>query len=373
MTFVNDPSPKVRNPTNANDATNCRVISYGIPKYPYKPIQLSSNAQELRLVVLYPGAPEEDLFGEIIHVELSESPRYEALSYTWADESGDKEPSMKLNVRGGRSVAITANCHAALRRLRRRRARRTLWIDAVCIDQSNVKERNHQVNHLKSIFNAAFQVVIYLGESSDGSDRFLEYISMDVPGRLPDTRIVADFFARRWFHRVWILQEIAAARAATIYCGQLVIRWEAFTLLKDFFTELGTAHSRMILPSSFRFAPFKNPSFLDLLHSTRHCAASDPRDKIFALVNLATDAKDLQVSADYSKTTQQVFVGFASRLIMSRQSLHILSFITGESTLGRMPSWVPDWSALSPSPIIEGRARYPLLKLVGYWKIRSYH
>ncbi|KAF2443286.1 hypothetical protein P171DRAFT_331521, partial [Karstenula rhodostoma CBS 690.94] len=69
---------------------------------------------------------------------------YEAVSYTWATEDRDTSLSGVLHCTSG-TIPITSNCQAAIRRLRKICAERRLWIDAVCIDQNHIAERNHQV------------------------------------------------------------------------------------------------------------------------------------------------------------------------------------------------------------------------------------
>jgi hypothetical protein len=49
--------------------------------------------REVRLLVLYPGSSEEPLTGDIVEADLERRPLYDALSYTWADESGDSNRS----------------------------------------------------------------------------------------------------------------------------------------------------------------------------------------------------------------------------------------------------------------------------------------
>jgi hypothetical protein len=80
----------------------------------------------------------------VIQVELkhvkSTKQRYVCLSYMW----GDPEPSHTTIV-NGKSFSVRDNLWNFLRLARRLLIRDWLWIDACCIDQDNVLERNHQV------------------------------------------------------------------------------------------------------------------------------------------------------------------------------------------------------------------------------------
>jgi len=87
---------------------------------------------EIRLIELLPGETADPIRCEIIHVNLEDTPDYDAVSYTWATESGDDSLCKTIQVLSGGSMLITANCDVALRQLRRRGLRRRLWIDAIC-------------------------------------------------------------------------------------------------------------------------------------------------------------------------------------------------------------------------------------------------
>jgi hypothetical protein len=87
---------------------------------------------EIRLVVLAPGTLGDPLRCDIIHVNLEDKPEYDAVSYTWATESGDASFSKTIQCVNGGFIPVTVNCDAVLRQLRRPGLRRRLWIDAIC-------------------------------------------------------------------------------------------------------------------------------------------------------------------------------------------------------------------------------------------------
>lgn len=105
------------------------------------------------------------------NVDPKKSP-YEALSYVWGSPKGDK----KLNC-NGQPLLVTENCLAALRHLRYRRKSRTLWIDAICIDQSSVKERNHQVRLMGDVYKLARRVLIWLGVGNRDTGRLMRFLT----------------------------------------------------------------------------------------------------------------------------------------------------------------------------------------------------
>jgi Heterokaryon incompatibility protein (HET) len=92
-------------------------------------------------------------------------PTYEALSYTWGDHS--VTALIQVN---GIELQITLNLFRALQRLRKGRKKRVLWVDALCIDQSNLAERSEQVPRMRSIYQRAERVVVWLGDATEDSD-----------------------------------------------------------------------------------------------------------------------------------------------------------------------------------------------------------
>jgi hypothetical protein len=71
---------------------------------------------------------------------------------------------------------VTANCIAAMRRLRHKKKRRILWIDAICIDQSSMDERNQQVELMGDVYSKARRVILWLGEESTFSDFTISFL-----------------------------------------------------------------------------------------------------------------------------------------------------------------------------------------------------
>ena len=116
-----------------------------------------------RLLSLHPRRLRKDDCIETsisIH-RLADAPPYEALSYVW----GQSEHPIQIIV-NDRPSYVTKNLHEALMRLRDKAKYRTLWVDAVCINQRNDTEKSQQVLHMRSIFAKARQTLMWLGEES---------------------------------------------------------------------------------------------------------------------------------------------------------------------------------------------------------------
>jgi Heterokaryon incompatibility protein (HET) len=126
---------------------------------PDSDLALNPETREIRLLSVLPGEWTDAIKCEVKRCSLNSRPRYEALSYAW----GDRNDTRPIIV-DGCEIRITANLESALRRLRSPDACRTLWADAICIDQSDLKERNHQLLLMRHIFQNCEKALIWLGE-----------------------------------------------------------------------------------------------------------------------------------------------------------------------------------------------------------------
>jgi len=198
----------------------------------------------IRLVVLYPSRDSESgIECDIIHTRLSATKNngngYTALSYVW----GDIKQSHSVSIGPDTQLLIGQNLHCALSHLRRHDRPIRLWVDAICINQFDLTERNHQVEQMRMIYSFAQETVIYLGDQDGGNTgysawNYLEKHSLwamnhhhdkdyNIPasfenltefrGGLEDVEI--DVLRRAWFRRVWVLQEVVVSENVSIQCG----------------------------------------------------------------------------------------------------------------------------------------------------------
>jgi hypothetical protein len=136
---------------------------------PYRYEPLNTDTREIRLLHLGTSTNTTDpLTGQLTHVSLTEKPFYNALSYMWGD------PSLKDSILiNGRPLAITYNQGQALRHIRRYsppNGQFFIWIDGVCIDQRSIRERNHQVSLMHTIYKGAELVITRLDISFNRDD-----------------------------------------------------------------------------------------------------------------------------------------------------------------------------------------------------------
>jgi hypothetical protein len=100
---------------------------------------------------------------------------YMALSYAWG------LPIMREIFVNKQSFQATENLEAALRALRCNATltkRYKFWIDAICINQNDISERNRQVKRMQEIYSKANDVIVWLGNEADGSDKAMKFVNV---------------------------------------------------------------------------------------------------------------------------------------------------------------------------------------------------
>ncbi|KAK8043337.1 HET-domain-containing protein [Apiospora rasikravindrae] len=288
-----------------------------------------------RLLVLEPGVPNDALCCRIISTTHSANLDYEALSYTWGRPPTGDEPVPTCLI-DGKTMPIRRNLYDALRHLRWRDYERVLWIDALCIDQSNAGERNHQVGRMRDIYSNAETVRVWLGLASKTSSIAMSWIdelasrhrsSLGVPGRLSDStpercrrsqtrrwKALRSLLERPYWRRVWIVQEIVLAEKLRLQCGEDESRWEGLVHLleprgrKRIFEPRASRDTigliRDSLPARIqslrRVYRLRGCRLQEVLEATRDSLYTDPRDRVYGLLGIADDVGDGRFEVDYS-------------------------------------------------------------------------
>lgn len=235
-----------------------------LERFQYAPL---SGPNRLRLLKLHPANPTQieidcTLFeAPLIDNSPNEPPnpdivKYEAISWCW----GPQVFSSTLRVHKGPRVyefPIVPNLESALRAMRYTNRERILWTDAVCIDQTNMIERNEQVPKMNRVYGQAESVCIWIGESYENSDQALEFIQSKVLSLWQFDKLcenlkeasnwaaLINIMKRPWFSRRWVVQEIALAKRAELYCGNKTIDWKDFADAVSLFVEVESATHRL--------------------------------------------------------------------------------------------------------------------------------
>lgn len=140
--------------------------------FKYKLIDLKGPA--FRLLRLLKGDSFEDIQCQLFHTRLHQGEfgmSYEALSYTW--DGTERTQRIKID---GNVIGVIHNLHLAIEHLRSKDKDRILWIDAICINQDNIQERGHQVQHITTIYKEAEQVIVWLGRATNETNLIMDSI-----------------------------------------------------------------------------------------------------------------------------------------------------------------------------------------------------
>ena len=349
-------------------------------KYVHRPLE---GSRQVRLLEILPGSELDQLHGRIMETRLDEAGYFRALSYRWGPSAA---PSAALETPDGQ-VPLAASLHRALRRLRDPVEKLVLWVDAICINQRDDREKKTQLRLMGEIYSSAETVMAWLGDEADNSSRALEVLlqvrtlslSPRVwPSTLPkvpgswgagpcpsqdDTlwTDIAAFFTRDWFERVWILQEVVFARKITVCCGPFRMSWEdlfeAFKICvrerpallhKEGQQQPGqsspiAAYTLAITRGIYHTPPRQAFTLLELFALFSYTKATEPRDKLFALLPLAGDADDSAFDPDYSSPLHKVVRRYATAFVERGNVLDLL-YMAGTSKSFPFASWIPDWT-----------------------------
>ena len=341
-----------------NPEPMCLPMPSDSSQYQYKTFEPGS-CEEIRLVLLHAGSYMDELICDIVVVNLADRPVYEALSYTWANSSGDASLSSKL-ICFGHIIPITGNCEAALRRLRLQNRNRRLWIDAICINQCDASEKSHQVRLMSQIYTNASQVLAYLGVSPTMETakfrQLVNYFQDNASVALETAHLknaLINSLALPYFDRVWILQEVGLSTLVTFIIGSRELRWTGATASKvlDLCSALG-----VMAPSILSWSPARRPEeerdVLAVLSKSRNCSATNPRDKVYALLGLMHPAFSTKLPVDYSLSVSEVFTKLAVHC-MNEGRFDVLQHCHSGYESKSQPTWVPQWdfrAAYEPPP-----------------------
>ncbi|KAK8090661.1 hypothetical protein PG994_000166 [Apiospora phragmitis] len=253
---------------------------YGFPPLP--------SEQHIRVLLLSPARRwDHPLHGYLQIQDLNGRPHYEALSYTWSDETGDASLNRRL------------------------------------------------------------YAVVDLGEPSSGSDRALDCLNgiTDKEAFVGYGDALNTLFRRPYFRRIWIIQEITSASQVEVTCGSRSADLRHLKNTTSLKPPWMAAFSTQI--ETFQLTGwYEGPEgLLRLLMDTRESESSDPRDKIFALLGLRKDYnKEGALVADYDFTYAQICTGLADYYLQYPGYQYIMC-LRG-ARLPTLPSWVPNWGCL---------------------------
>lgn len=323
---------------------------------------------------------------ELVPVVI-DSPKipYISISYTW----GDTAPVRQIHI-GSHSVGISRSVAAVLDSLFDDGDMMHLWIDAICINQSDMEEKAGQVRLMRDIYAHAYAVVVSLGEPTVQTDSGMDLIYpleqelrhleqglpanesfwRDNPATGPGWTGLGEVLRRPWFGRIWVIQEAAVGPAPLILCGQRAVDWDTLfyvvaVLGRHGLIEVvrGDANRSLDEPPPLEPLGLNNlvvmhearcvqqngeqEPFQEALMGMYHFGATDERDKVFALLGLAERTDDPELMPDYNSSVADIYKRTAHHLLLRDPDIHILhkAGIGFHRQLRNLPSWVPDWTS----------------------------
>ncbi|KAL5592416.1 hypothetical protein FOBRF1_013442 [Fusarium oxysporum] len=303
--------------------------------FKYEPLEDWKEQIRLLRILPYQSSAAEPIECEMTYLILqSDVPPFSAVSHRW----GTSAPTVEILI-NGMPFMVRENVAALMVELRSKRQSLVsssvqtehIWIDAVCINQGNVLERNHQVKLMRSIYSTASETIVWLGSATHGSDLAIDHIN----GAFSDERMKAKtdhrklteplqkLLGREYWTRIWVVQEVLLAKNIKILCGSKQFTWNSLEALCNTFRkkwldasagspkrqaaeqimdtgasilirekrEFGTSDSRQLSVLLDKFGAFKS---------------TDPRDKVYGLLGLCEERH--KIAIDYRKSLEEIYI-----------------------------------------------------------------
>lgn len=227
-------------------------------------LPLGEDLSTIRLLRISPGSSGTPLRCTISHATFTSDLQYSALSYAWRDASlrlGDEpKASAKLIINEDYFLLIAKNLAAFLHQIRDTASQsECFWIDAICINQEDIRERNIHVVKMGEVYKKAQKVVVWLGPEQDDSalaistiqkiaeigglsrgapDDVFTFWDASVKQVLQDTSrtdyttdaswaAMIELFKRAWWRRTWVVQEVLLAKEFSFMCGSGTLDWRS--------------------------------------------------------------------------------------------------------------------------------------------------
>ena len=250
----------------------------------------------------------------------------------------------------------------------------TLWIDAICINQTNPTEKATQVDQMRAVYSQAERVVVWLGGGTHASAAAFRFMNSKRGVSWPEgwnalaasnkqsLRGIEGVFwllERPWFRRLWVIQEVALAAEVLVVCGDdrigfggfeacVYAVWKFYEGIVDYGEDdealLGLWGVTRLLQLRDDFRSDGEVSWERLLQAASQRLATDSRDKVFAFRGLAEGGRPLP-STDYGVGVcpEEVYMDTAVALLCHGECLDLLP-LAGKARNGdsSLPSWVPD-------------------------------
>jgi hypothetical protein len=364
-------------------------------------VYLPLKTDEIRLLVLNAGATEDPIECYLEHCSVGRAKRFLALSYMW----GNAQNPMSIQLDGA-PFQVTHNLGAFLTTYRKEHESFVLWIDALCINQADMAERQEQIQLMKRVYEGADSIVIWLGDAIPSTPTAFDCIrhifrnwwlprlkrehylhgalmsitAADATEMLPvgprqghdedaeasakaKWTAIQDIFKRPWWTRIWVYQEATAPtrRGSLVFCGQHSISFNMVLVVNRIMCHLAsrgnqlTQHQHLLnntpvfmqiyLELRRRYQQLGSSHFLklaDLLSTLREFDATNARDKLYALIPTSLDGIEI-LDVIYSLPVEEVYTNSAWAFIQKYRNLDILGHCSAPSHNAPSLFDLPSW------------------------------
>jgi hypothetical protein len=276
----------------------------------------------------------------------------------------------------GVETTITRNLREALDQLASEGKAKNIWVDAVCINQTDAEEKKHQIQLMSDIYSKAEVTYIWLGEATNNSDLAMDFLSNikdeDFKNYNPEDpawealRLLFDFVDRPWWTRMWVLQESILSPSPVVKCGTKEVKLERFVDFNYLFDEyLRLDAVRFASLSWFCEIPYRDMLWRDMkkkwldgllgawLPYVGKFKCTVLRDRVYALLGFIQEASRMGINVDYTtragtseyvKSDDEV-LSEATAVLFKELGIFVLQYVGGEKGDElKLPSWCPDWT-----------------------------
>ena len=233
-------------------------------------------------------------------------------------------------------MPVTKNLYAALQELARvlemdnsyMNPKGRLWVDAVCINQDDVAEKNRQIPLMGRIYSTARQTIAWVGDQDDGISKAWNCSSKS------DMRFLRNSRQSQWSQRLWVVQEAVLAKRLVLASRNGFMIWH------DYILRMSDSPDQSPFGNIFAIYYLRNQQqrhykppylILELMNETKEFQVRDERDRLYALYGLV-EGISFPVNYGNEYTYAQLLVDFAKWALENIPGLAMLSYSKGNST-----------------------------------------